>query len=317
MSTSRRIAPLHRWLITMVIISCAAPCLPAADLSYKITDLNYFEWSQVASMVVAGQSLGEVGKLIEFRVSHSLRGEVEVGSVIQINLKAANRARRRSDYPFPLRLDADSRFVLLLEPGGQTKSGEPLYRLSRGVRSAREIELESQQAVLGALSIFLEIQDFKDDRMTWNRLSELLEETNPILVRNALEQFIKFRRGEPTLFLSLRPLYDHPSDEIRQRAAELSAILLERHAIEEIPEHEALLTELIGVARRDAAIAPRAAATDALGQFGLERVETVVKEIARSDPDQNVRYAAERILLRYREEREELAKKPRLQQLPN
>jgi hypothetical protein len=316
-SASRLTIFLRRLLISMVIVSCAAARLSAADLSYKITDLNYFEWSQVATIVVAGQSLGEVGKLIEFRVSHSLRGDLTVGSVVRVNLKEANRERRRSDYPFPLKLDAESRFVLLLELGGQTKSGEPIYRLSRGVRSAREIQLESQLAVLGAIKVFLQIQDFKDDRMTWNRLSELLDETNPILVRNALEQFIKFRRGEPKLFLSLRPLYDHPSDEIRQRAAELSAILLERHSIGEIPEHEALLTELIGVARRDAATAPRAAATDALGQFGLERVEAVVKEIARSDPDQDVRYAAERILLRYRAEQEKQAKKPRLRQPPN
>ncbi|NIS35732.1 MAG: hypothetical protein GWN73_35300, partial [Actinobacteria bacterium] len=49
----------------------------------------------------------------------------------------------------------------------------------------------------------------------------MLEETNPILVDVALEQFLKFHRGDPETLLSVGPLLDHPQEDIRLHAARL------------------------------------------------------------------------------------------------
>ena len=72
------------------------------------------------------------------------------------------------------------------------------------------------------------------------------------------------------------------------------------------------MAELIGLARRDETVEPRVAATVALAAFGVQRVEVVLEEIAKSDPDQNVRYSAERILLQYRKAEKIEAERPRL-----
>ncbi len=77
------------------------------------------------------------------------------------------------------------------------------------------------------------------------------------------------------------------------------------------------MAELIGVARRDDTVEPRVAATRALAAFGVARVETVLDEIAATDPDQNVRYSAEKILLEFRQERELEAQRPRLKEASN
>ena len=310
----------HRTLKIVAVLALTAlvsPSSRAVDLFHKIEELNYYEWTAVAPVVVAGTSLGENGRYIEFRVTHALRGPVEAGEMIRIDLKNANRHRRRSDYPRALKMPEDTDFIVVLESPQPTKSGERAFGMARGVRSVRELPLEAQQGLLDAVAMFLEIQQHKDDRVTWKRMGQMLEATNPLAVRNALEQMFKFRRGTLDHLFSLRPLFDHPDPTIRQRSARLAGQIVERHGTDEVPEEQALMAELIGLARRDDTVEPRVAATQALAAFGVARVETVLDEIAATDPDQNVRLSAEKILLEYRQEREVEAVRPRLEGASN
>jgi len=306
---------LHRILTILTALALSTLAFPsslAVDLSHKIEELNYYEWTAVAPVVVAGTSLGENGRYIEFRVNHTLRGPVETSEMIRIDLKHANRNRRRSDYPHALKMPQETDFIVVLENPQPTKDGERAFRMARGVRSVRELPIEAQQGVLDAVAMFLEIQNHKDDRVTWKRMGQMLEATNPLAVRIALEQMFKFRRGTLDHLFNLRPLFDHPDPAIREQAARLSGQIIERHGSGEIPEAAALMAELIGVARRDDTVEPRVAATQALAAFGVAQVETVLDEIAATDPDQNVRYSAEKILLEYRQELEVEAIRPRL-----
>ena len=59
---------------------------------------------------------------------------------------------------------------------------------------------------------------------------------------------------------------------------------------------------LIGSARRDESVAVRVAATEALGGFSGPAVRAILEEIAASDPDQAVRFAAEKLLYNRRQE---------------
>ncbi len=297
-------------VLTLTVL--AIPSSRAVDLSHKIEELNYYEWTAVAAVVVAGKSLGENGRYIEFRVNHALRGPVESGEMIRIDLRDANRNRRRSDYPRALKMPEGTDFIVVLEDPQPTRDGGRAFRMARGIRSVRELPIEAQQGVLDAVAMFLEIQNYKNDRVTWRRMGQMLEATNPLVVRNALEQMFKFRRGTLDHLFSLRPLFDHPDPTIREQAARLSGQIIERHGTDDVPEAAALMAELIGVARRDDTVESRVAATQALAAFGVARVETVLDEIAATDPDQNVRYSAEKILLEYRQEREIEALRPRL-----
>jgi len=299
-------------MAVLALIAFAVPPTPAVDVFNKIEELNYYEWTAVAKVVVAGTSLGENGRYIEFRVKHALRGPVEVGEMIRVDLKEANRNRRRSDYPHALKLPEGTEAMLVLHEPHLTKTETRAFRMARGVLSVRELPLEGQQGIIDAVAMFLEIQDHKDDRVTWRRMGQMLEATNPLAIRNALEQMFKFRRGTLAHLFSLRPLFDHPDPGIREQSARLAGQIIERHGSDDVPEAAALMAELIGVARRDETVEPRVAATLALAAFGVARVESVLDEIAATDPDQNVRYSAEKILLEYRREREAEARLPRL-----
>jgi hypothetical protein len=268
---------------------------------------NLFDWSGVAPVVVAGTSLGEDGRTVEFRVARCLRGSVEAGAVLRIDVREANRSRDRMLRPRALRLDAGVDFVLLLEPAGGNR-----YGIVRGVNGARELPLEGREAYLDALAELIVIQDADSEELRWRRLAALLQGTNPILIHTSLEQFLKFRRGEAELLLTLLPLLDHPQPQLRADAARLIGQVVERRRERGDPvDDEAVRAELIARATRDDSVPVRVAATEALAAFPLALVDDVLVDIAESDPEQQVRYTAQLARLeRRREKTEEQAAPP-------
>jgi hypothetical protein len=278
----------RRLLVAAAALSaCVTPSLGAAR--------NLYEWSAVAPIVVAAQSLGEDGKYVEVRVERVFRGEIAAGTVLGLDLKQANRMRNRNLSPKALHLDPGDDFLLLLEPS-DTSAKRTSYSMVRGIHGARELPAEGAAAVYAALERFVEIQDLKSEQLAWQRLAQLLEEREPILLTTALEQFQKFRRGDPELLLSLQPLLEHPDPGIREGAARLAGQILARYPSGEVTEEASLRSELISRARRDPEIDVRVAATGALSRFDDPAVEDVLEEISDNDPDQRVRYAAEKLL---------------------
>jgi hypothetical protein len=264
---------------------------------------NVYEWLAVAPVVVEGTNLGTYGKYAEFRIDDVLRGEGAVGNVIRVNVRRANRDRNRQVDKDALRFEEQLSYLLLLTPVPTRRAdAPPTFEFVRGARGAREVPPEGRDAFLDAARRFVHIQDRNDDLLTWREMSDMLEETNPLLIQTALDQFLKFRRGDADLLGSLRPLLDHPSQLIREDSALLIGQVLERHAGEPYPDRAALQSELVARARGDSAVPVRVAATLGLGGFGEGAVDEILEEIAREDPDQAVRYTAERLM----HEREEL-----------
>jgi len=250
---------------------------------------NLFEWSGVAPVIVTGTSLGEDGRYVEFRVASCLRGDVEGRDILDIDVREANRSRDRLVDPRALRLEVGTAYVLLLE---RNASGR--YRLARGVHGARELPLEGREAFLSALQEFIAIQDAGSEELKWHRLAALLQASNPILIQTSLEQFLKFRRGEPDLLLTLVPLLDHPQPPVRADAARLIGQIVERRGDGgDLEDDETVRAELIARATRDEAVAVRVAATEALAAYPLAVVDDVLADIAETDPEQQVRYAAQ------------------------
>lgn len=269
----------------------------------RADELNLFEWSAVAPVVITGEALGRDGRYLEIQVQDVLRGDSpHTGDVIRVNLRRTNRLRNRNVDPLPFNPDPEVAYLWLLQDDpSDPRIDPPVYRLVRGVRGARELPAEGADAVVAAMRRFVEIQSLNSDTLTWAAFDEMLEDTSPILLSTALEQHLKFRRGGLELLLSLRPLLDHPLPGIRQSSAALIAQILARHHGQPVPEEGALLNELVAKARRDGSIVVRMAATEAIDKLGDEAIEGILEEIARDDPEQLVRYTAERLLLQRRE----------------
>jgi hypothetical protein len=280
---------VRRLAIWLVLVLPAA-----ASGTARAEPLDSYDWMAVAPFVVAGEPVGDHGRLVEFRVDTVLRGGVQEGEVIRVNLRRANRARNYDADPQALRLDLGRAYVLLLEPAVPTRPDS--YDLVRGTRGARELPAEGAAAHLEALRCFARVQDEQGHDEVWRELTRMIEATNPLEVDAALGQFLKFRRGEPQLLEKLLPLLDHPADSLRERVARLVGQILERHPERSAVPEEDLRNALAARARRDEVVAVRVAATDALGALAGDAVERILDEIARGDPEQEVRYAAERLI---------------------
>ena len=282
-----------------VCIALTLICLYAGNSS--AARLNLFEWSAVAPIVASAEVLRNDGAFTEVQVLNVFRGTLEDSERIRVALKHANRDRSRNTDLQALKLVPGQAYVFLLQRAETKKKNKlPAYLLVRGVRGARELPAEGAPAFLDALREFIGIQDMRSEEMTWTRFGAMLEETNPILIETAIDQMLKFHRGEPDLLISLRPLLDHPRPDLRQRAVRLVAQILNQFPADEIPEPVSLRGELIGSARRDAEVGVRVAATEALAVIGDGSIEGILEEIARTDPDQAVRYAAQKSLLERR-----------------
>ncbi len=266
----------------------------------SVPALNLHEWSAVAPIVIAADVMGDVGKFVEIRVSESIRGELSSGDVVRVDVRRSNRDRNREVDIAPLRLDIGGSYLLLLTPQRPRRDGTVNYQLVRGVRGARELPNEGAEAVLSALRRFVAIQEEVDDRVVWRQMEGLLDDTNPIVIEATLSQFLKFRRGDDKALISVRPLLSHPSEIARERAARLIAQILEDEPVA-LEERMAMQGELAARARRDPSVAVRVAATTALDRLNSESAESVIREIAETDPSQSVRYTAEKLLLGRRE----------------
>lgn len=284
----------------LLVLGLALPSYPAEGASYR----NLFEWMATAPVVVGARYAQEIGKYTEVRVVHPVRGDFEVGDLLKVDLRSANR--EREDFQKRLRLDPGKIYLLLLEADRKgRKSSESAYSLVRGVNGAKEIPKEGAPAFLDAVARFAEIQASGSDSLTWQAFERMLEELNPLLIQTSLEQFLKFRRETPELVRRLRPLLDHPRPDLRAGTLQLVGRVIERFPAETIPDFEGLESEVVSHARGDPSVEVRVAATEALRGLSGPSIEELLHEISGGDPDQAVRYAAERQIYERRLDREE------------
>jgi len=256
---------------------------------------NYYEWTAVAPDVVIAKVLGEEGRSPIAAVEQVLKGGLEPGVEFLIDLRDANKARL--SHRTKLRLLHGERYLLLLDQDPTGRKRWPLYRLVRGVDGAKELPPEGEEALLDALRTFLELHEIEDHDRLWERHSDLLESVNPIVLRTVLEQYVKFRRGLPELVPSILPLAAHPAPDVRAGAVTLIGQIYQDEATGQEQEETAIEGELIALARRDPVVDVRIAATIAVARLPGEGALRVLQQISLEDPDQLVRYTAQKLLL--------------------
>lgn len=258
--------------------------------------LNLYEWAAPAPIVVEARVYGSGGKFSEIIVTRSFRGPYEPGTQVWVYLRRANADRYSGEDRVVL--ESDRHYLFLLEEAAPQRPGRPpSLDLVRGVLGVREIPAEGAPAVLDALDRFVRIQDAKDETAKWDAFRTMIEDAaNPVEVETALRMHLKFRRGEPVVVHAARPLVDHPAPTLRELAIDLLGLVVSRNDPEAVPDSDGLRRDLIAHARRDGVIAVRAAATRALAGFTDRSTRLVLEEIASEDPEQAVRYEAEKII---------------------
>jgi len=282
-----------RRLTVAAVLAVAGIC--AATAANDPAEMTLYDWMYPAPVVVSGRVLDEAGKLTDVQVEAVFRGEVEPGAIIGVNIKKANRYRE--DFQSRIDLDEGKTYLFLLQSTPRKNPDDRIrYRLIRGVNGTREVPAEGASAYLDAARRFAQLQSVNSDELHWHALGMMLEERNPVLLLTALDEFLKFRRERADLALRGRPLLQHPRPEIREKALELCGRILTRFPRDEIADPAGIEMEIIGLARRDPSPDVRIAATHALTGLADAGVEEVWEEISRDDPDQRVRYAAERLL---------------------
>ncbi len=256
---------------------------------------SLYEWIATAPVVAAGTVEHDDGKFLSVRLDRVFRGDPEPGSLVRVDLRRANR--EREEWREALRLDEGTRHLWLLRREEDRRGeGPPAFALVRGVEGTRELPAEGDAPWLEAVDRLVAIQALHDEFGAWKAFRGMLEETNPLLLETALDLFVKFRRGDPGLLPLLLPLFDHPRPGLRARCARLVGQIAESEPSAAALEASGMLPVLYGAARRDPSPEVREAATGAIGAVRGRGSEEVLAEIAREDPEQAVRYEAERIL---------------------
>lgn len=286
---------LARRAVLVLVIACPLAANAATEPPPEPAHLGLYEWMGVAPIVVAGDVVSDDGKFVQAVVAASIKGGMHAGSNVLIDLRGANRDRE--DGLRPLKLDKGSGYLILLKPSSKGRNEPyPVYDLARGVGGARPLPPEGRPAVVDAAAKLGSIQERKSDDLLWESLPPFLEDDNPYLVDAALDMYLKFRRETVEIIPRLEPLLDSPRPTVREQSIVLLGRLLARAPSKDLPGRSEIVGELTGRARRDEVVPVRSAATAALAPLADPGIDETLRAIARDDPDQDVRLAAERSL---------------------
>ena len=254
---------------------------------------NLFEWMAIAPVVVVAEVQVDDQKYVQIRVDRVLRGGAVPGDLLRVDVKGTNRDR--SPGTAKLSVEKGFSYLWLLQPRpGEPKKGEPILDLVRGTMGARLLG-EGAPALIDAAERMVVWQDRRSDNQLWEDLAKALDDPNPFLVEAALDMIAKFHRADARSLSALRRLLDSPRADFREDAAALVGRAATKAG--DSPAAGDAFAALVVLARRDETVAVRVAATRSLGDFtGITPLETL-REIARTDPEQAVRYEAQRILV--------------------
>ena len=257
--------------------------------------LGLYDWMATAPVVVAADIVADDLKFVKAVVRDTFRGFLEPGTYLLVDTRRANRDRETGTPAIDLQKGRG--YLLLLQPSTRGKTEpHPVFDLVRGVRGAKPLPSEGSAATTAAVAQLAKIQERESDAFLWASLPGFLEDDNPILVDAALDLYVKFRRETVTLIPVIAPLLEHPRPDVRRRATVILGRILERPDALALPERRVVIAELTGRARRDEDLDVRRFATAGLAALSDPGIDETLRAISRDDPDQNVRFEAEKAL---------------------
>ena len=257
--------------------------------------LGLYEWMATAPIVIAADVVADDGKFVRAITRTAIKGGLASEAVALVDLRQANR--ERADGTAALDLAKGRSYVLLLKASSRGKHEPyPVFDLVRGIGGAKALPPEGSAATIAALVRLAAVQERNNDDFLWASLPDFLQDQNPVLVDAALELYVKFRRGSATLVPVLQPLLEDPRPDVRRRSALVLGRVLQRAGVTDVPERSEVIGELSGRARRDDDATVRREAVSALASLPDPGIDETLRAIARDDPDQDVRFEAEKSL---------------------
>jgi HEAT repeat protein len=193
-----------------------------------------------------------------------IKGGLAVGAVILIDQRQANRdrefgvggARPHEGQGVPLAVEA---LDATQEYRRRRSTTSCVASAARGCFRSK-----GGAATIAAAARLAEVQERRSDEFVWETLPDFLQDENPVLVDEALDLYVKFRRERVALVPVVQPLLEHPRPDVRRRAAILLGRVLVRAEAGQVAERPEVVAELMGRARRDDDVAVRREATSAL-----------------------------------------------------
>jgi hypothetical protein len=290
---SSRTSFLHLAIVATLAASTTAPVRAVSEPRPEPIRLGLYEWMATAPIVIAADIVADDGKLVQAVVRSPIKGGLAPGASVLIDQRQANRDRELG--VAALDLTKGRGYLVLLKPSTRRKkSPSPVYELVRGLNGARLLPVEGSAATIAAAARLAEVQERRNDEFVWETLPDFLQDENPVLVDEALDLYVKFRRERVNLVPIVQPLLEHPRPDVRRRAALLLGRVLVRAEAGQVAERPRVVAELTGRARRDDDVAVRREATSALAALPDAGIDETLRVIARDDPDQDVRFEAEK-----------------------
>ena len=278
----------------MALVACAGGAARAVtEPSPEPVSLGLYDWMATAPVVIAADIVTDDSKFVKAITRRTFKGTLVVDGPVLVDLRRANRDREMGTPA--LDLEKGRAYLLLLQasPRGK-KEPYPVFDIVRGVRGAKPLPTDGSAATIAAVARLAQVQQRDNDDFLWASLPRFLEDENPILVDAALDLYVKFHRETAALIPVVSPLLGHPRPDVRRRAALVLGRTLERAESADVPERRDVIAELSGRARRDDDLTVRRAATAALAALPDAGIDETLRAIARDDPDQYVRFEAEK-----------------------
>jgi hypothetical protein len=276
------------------IVLCAL-LLAAAGTPARSAPRTLYEKLAFGRTVILGTCI-EQGRFAHVDVNEVLKGDLEFQR-IQIAYRLANMGRA-SLADDKIAWSLGQRSILILVPD-ETEDGRvreaDRFLLDGSDDGKVDVPEEGADALLQAVRRMLEIQRIADQEEQWEAQRELLDEINPHLVEAGFQEVLKFRLGRPGMLSVLDRYLTHPRDSFRLDALRVLAQILEAAARrgQKVDGLETIGGDLLAVLRGDAVAEVRAEAVRTARLTGREDLPEVLREAARSDPAQRVRYEAQ------------------------
>ncbi|MFQ5718913.1 MAG: HEAT repeat domain-containing protein [Acidobacteriota bacterium] len=247
-----------------------------------------------ADLVVKIRVVEGTLRLAECQVLRVLRGQY-TGRTLFVAFRSDNmmRERWRDRIVFP----EGSESILLLTPvvdaDHRVKSADR-FRLVEGFTGKIDLPREGARAQVQAVARLAQILDMSDIHEQWAAHRKLLREINPYLVEAGFEQVLKFRLGRPEMVPLLLRQMGSRHDRFRVAALQVVAQIFRRARRRGslLGNEDQIVARILTVAIEDPVAAVRVEAIRALHAYGGHDVMAALREVARSDPSQDVRYQA-------------------------
>ena len=289
-------------LLLPILLGCTVglPGAPAAGAGRGEESPGLYHLTARAELVVSAQVISGSLKLAQVRVAEVFRGQARPGQRLQIAFRDLNLSLGKEDRIVFAEGDTELLFLVPeLDWEGKSK-GEDRYTLLRGRFGRFTLPREGEEIYLEALREFSRLVSLKDHRELFSRLRNLVGSPNPVLADAAMTEVLELDLMDRYMAPHVMEYYLDPAPPRRVMALRLMGRLFQTFKDRDNnPDfQDATLPPVKVLARNDPDERVRVAAVDALGLWGGPAVRETLREVARQDASQSVRYEAEVILLR-------------------